>query len=228
MVKISRQKGDTTIKHKVSILELQYGNGQVRKCVQKVYAGDNSKIAVETRVLDMLRQSNITVPKIINKNGTRLVLEYIEGSLLVDFCSEQEKVSSNDTPSAEVLKVIRQLSDWLKAFYETTHKAFGRQMVLGDPNFRNFIVNDEIYGFDFEDILPGIVENNISRICAYALTYDPPFTAWKYEFITEFISAMELVMRIDREEVLKGIPKELELIRTRRQSKKAGIGHERG
>ena len=128
-----------------------------------------------------------------------MVTEYIEGPLLLDvfFCEPLLKMFGDDL--------------------ERLYRALGQVdagMVLGDMNLRNFILNRErnrIYRVDLESAGVGAVAEDLGKLCAFCLTYDPPFTQNKMEItralLHHLVAKLEAPVGQVREEVL------LELLR---------------
>lgn len=205
-------------KNDVYLIEAKCDNGRQDCFVIKCFGSSIENIQIENHTLNLLQKVNVRAPRIIYRGKTSLLLEYIPGEPLVDvFCSE-EALSENNHLSPSTHKIINQMCNWLKGFYTLTPKELGYQAVLGDPNFRNFILNSELYGIDFEEVQRGEAEKDIGRLCAFALTYDKPFTEWKHAFVDCFVDRIAGEMNLDRAYINQNISEEIEKIRIRRES----------
>lgn len=141
--------------------------------------------------------NRISIPKIYDKDGSHLTLflEFIDGCNLCDFINDR----SNSLEDKE--EAIELLGKW----FSVLHGEFNR--IHGDAILRNFILNKNIFGVDFEDIQYGLKSRDISSICASILTSDPMFTSEKIKlsrlFIEDYLSNVswdlqDIYVEIDR------------------------------
>ena len=179
-------------------LEVTTGEGVDRLMVAKRFnMGCSSN--KEAGLLSSLGQRGAPVPKMLYCANGWMITEYIEGPLLLDvfFCQP----------------LLKMLGDHLERLY----RALGQTdvgMVLGDMNLRNFILNRErnrIYRVDLESAGVGAVAEDLGKLCAFCLTYDPPFTQNKMEItralLHHLVAKLEAPVEQVKEEVL------LELVR---------------
>ncbi|NLZ39274.1 MAG: hypothetical protein GX893_06675 [Firmicutes bacterium] len=183
----------------------------------KIYTHPRS-LSKEAQIMQALYDEGLAVPKIIASGANYLVLEYIQGKNLLTWFEEQEKKAQKPAGSKEITSVLEQWALWFADFYGILHRKYGYSIILNDVNLRNFIVTEqEIFGFDFEDCRTGKKEEDLGRLCAFILTYDPIFTFWKYQFVLAIKDIIVKSLNLSWETVFKEIKKELECMKERRQ-----------
>lgn len=182
-------------------------------CVVKKYKRDID-MRNEVYWLKNLKENGMAVPFIYKKMDKEIIIEYINGDLLLDVIEEYE-VINNSRYEELIIKII----DWFEMFYKVTYMVKGDKYIVYDVNLRNFICGDKFYGIDLEECRKGDYEEDIGRMCAFILTYDPIFTQWKEEFVKELRA--RFVERFNLNDILveKNIQKELKAIVYRRKSK---------
>ncbi|MGI6098095.1 MAG: hypothetical protein ACOYBM_08365 [Dethiobacteria bacterium] len=176
---------------------------------------------VEARMLFLLKKGRVSVPFIYQLDEQGILMEYIRGPSLLEYLVWQEKMQFYvgwDTIEPAVY-ANGMLCRWLKTFYDTVYDLTGKKIILGEINFRNFILRDSIYGIDFEDCREGEKEEDVGRICAFALTNNPPFTPWKYSFVDYILNIFVEGLSLDRELVNKYFLRELASIHKARGTK---------
>lgn len=194
-----------------------------RNQVYRIYDNDNTYISKtfmdsgnilkEIEILKLLKDKSIKVPNILDIKDNTLILEDLGEITLLDWFEQMEKTNSTDYS-----EIIYKLSLWLKKFYSATKEYYNIQMILYDVNLRNFIIKDnEIYGIDFEQTQPGQIEEDIGKMVAYCLTYNPDFTEWKKVFIEELMDTMSDKLGIEKKIIIVKKDKEIDLICKRRK-----------
>lgn len=125
---------------------------------------DAQAIVREADTLRFLSKSGLAVPKVLQQSAHQLVLEYIEGSTYLELV---EKMTSQKAEA---------LAEWLAEYNAITNS------LRGDVNLRNFIWSgNECVGIDFEEpMIKGDLEEDFGKIIAYAVTYNPAFSANKF------------------------------------------------
>ncbi len=165
----------------------------------------------EKEILNILINAKINVPSIIKAEQNSLYLEDLGGITFLDWYEELEKQNTLD------ISMIYKLSSWIKSFYEAISECYNEQIVLYDVNFKNFIiVNDEIYGIDFEQSQEGNIAEDLGKLSAFALTYDPSMTEWKINFRNIFVDILSKELNIKKEIIIAEEKKELSAIEKRR------------
>lgn len=165
---------------------------------------------IEAAKLRALRQAGVRVPIVLGDEADVLRLSYIEGETLPDLLEAFEQDGRPPEPAA------RALADWLIRFY----RAAAPGEIRGDVNGRNFIYEDGAWwGVDFEETLTGRAEQDVGRLIAFILTYDPPDTAVKRRFSSAFKFAMMAAMPLDAAEIDRQYAREIEAMRDRREGR---------
>ena len=189
----------------------------------------------ELELLQLLHENGVAVPRIIEVWENYILMEYIEGDLLLEVYEKTELLETHaeektDNSIGEGLfncgnkinqemssLIIEILFDWLEKFYQATRKYYGKQWILNDVNFRNFIIQEKkIYGIDMELCGPGVIEDDLGKMAAFAENYIPSNTEWKQGFVKLFIDSGIERFHVDRDSVELFYRKELNEIRKRR------------
>ncbi|MFO8060973.1 MAG: hypothetical protein R6U70_10030 [Bacillota bacterium] len=138
--------------------------GENRRLVAKRF-GDRALCEREAGLLLVLGREGAPVPRLLYHRGTLILTEYIEGPTLVDVLFRETFVPVLLVDALEVLyRGLRQIEPAL---------------VLQDMNLRNFILDREqnrVFRVDLESAAAGSVAEDLGKLCAFCLTYDPPFT----------------------------------------------------
>lgn len=204
-------------KNQVYKARLLSSEGKEKSIVIKKYTGPIENRRKEIQLLHHLRQQGLTVPKIYFVKEDYIVMEYIEGRTLLEEIEkrEEEQVVGKDSfYKSNNEQLVDSLITWLKDFYYHTDN----QLILKDINLRNFLINKQgkIYGIDFEDYGIGNIVEDGGKLCAYILTYNPPFTLWKLNFAKDFFYTFIEKFSINKEILLKQVDKEIHHINVNR------------
>jgi len=183
--------------------------------VLKIFKGreKEKRKRVEENFLKDLSISFLHVPELLSNKKDYLLMEYIKGNTLLDILIRHEESSSSD--DWPFLMAI----DFIYDYCRHTLRSMGRSYILKDINLRNFIYKgNQLYRIDFEDCAPGYIEEDLGKLFAFILTYDPVFTDWKisrvrnlFKYLSEKYSADTSSIRSEMEkefismEVRRGI-----------------------
>jgi hypothetical protein len=194
--------------------------GTGKQFVFKEYNHPQQSLLREANMLEELKRREVAVPHLYYVDNEGIIIEFIEGPLLLDFVCWQENVSGSNNSAIEgpVYQAIYSLCCWFKDFYTAAQDISGKQLIMGDVNFRNFIIREKIYGVDFEEYREGRIEEDIGRLCAYALTYTPAFTSWKIAMTGALFRVLNYELGLDKELTKREMQKELLAIARRRSS----------
>lgn len=169
--------------------------GREQVYVVKVFARE-ANCTREAELLSGLSDLEAPVPGLYHRGETVLVLEYLPGPLLLDVIY--------DEPGRTVKLLGDTLADLYRALEEVEPG-----LVLEDMNLRNFILDegrDAVFRVDLESVAPGRITADLGRLCAFSLTYDPPYTPEKMEAAEEMFrvltSRLNQPVNVVREEVL--------------------------
>lgn len=202
-------------KNKVSLVEINF-----QKYIYKVHLNESS-FYLEKEFYLKLKQNHdyiINTPNLVSyrENQKTLLLQYIEGSTLLEKLEELEEINDWDAELASA-NLILCLYNWVESFYNIDFiKKDG--LVLNDINFRNFIVKDnKIYGIDFEDISKGECKDSTGRILAFYLTYNPCFTLFKNRVSKRVVDYLIGQKGFNEKKLTKNIEEELIIIKKRRE-----------
>ncbi|HHU77008.1 MAG TPA: hypothetical protein GXZ24_08990 [Firmicutes bacterium] len=178
------------------------------------------RMSGEAKMLEMLKSRGVAVPGILGRGENYLLLEYLEGELFLDYYCRQEIADgpASSAPGQSVSKAINRLCSWFRDFYTAARKTASRQLIMGDVNFRNFIISGEgkIFGLDLEECREGQIEEDLGSLCAHALTYSPTFTPWKWGMVSRLSHLFCDAFNLERDLVKKEIQKELGVMANRR------------
>ena len=170
------------------------------------------RMYTEMEMLRYLSSKDVPVPQICGSGDDYIVEEYLDGTLLLDrFCWLEDIHGSETTTLADsTRRLISHLCCWFKAFHDALPEMNGRRLIMGDVNFRNFIVvNEKVYGIDLEECREGSIEEEVGSLCAFALTYTPSFTLWKMVTVGEVLRVFTAGFNLDQELVIKEINRQL-------------------
>lgn len=166
-------------RNQVYLIKLHEG-GKSRLAILKKYSLDNLRfLDAEYENMQMLKSSGIPIPEIIYKDRDSLIMEYIQGELVVDLV---ERLQIGDW--------IDEFALWMTRLHEVSRR--NSNLLKKDVNLRNFIYsNGQIYGLDFEEIGYGDVRIDLGNICFFILTNEPSFKKEKYIIMRQFLQSYE-------------------------------------
>ena len=181
--------------------------------VLKIFKGrqKEKRKGIEKNFLKDLSKSSLFVPELLLNGKDYLLMEYIKGATLLDILIQNEESGSWD--EGPFLMAI----DFIYKYCLHTLQSMGRGYILKDINLRNFIYKrDELYRIDFEDCIPGYVEEDLGKLFAFILTYDPVFTDWKISRVKNLFKYLSDEYAADIDIVRSEMKKELISIENRR------------
>jgi hypothetical protein len=204
-------------RNQLYLLSFKDFNGRERQLVYKLH-NHRIRLGKEVEMLFMLKNGPALTPNLIRVIGNGILMEHVGGPTILEYVSWQENIQLQyKEPHIEpAMQAIKQLADWLLGFYHAAESNLGRKMILGNINLRNFIIRDSLYGVDFEDCREGFREEDAGRVCAFSLTYAPPYTPWKKAFTKEMMELLIYKLELDRATVIDSLFNELEIINKRR------------
>ncbi|MDD2574537.1 MAG: hypothetical protein WCS98_07555 [Bacillota bacterium] len=203
-------------KNKVHLIRALLENGSTQDFVVKEYRDNHNSVQREADILDGLYREGISVPRLYYWGESSMIMEYIKGSVLLDIMTDAEYIFGENIDYINVKGIAFHMSRWLDSFYKAAKRITGKKTILWDINLRNFLVGYKLYGIDFEECREGAVEEDMGRLMAFIVTYQPAFTTYKTRFAREVYSALDSRMSLDRDRVMVELLKELDAIRERR------------
>jgi hypothetical protein len=195
-----------------SVFLIESLSNKNQQFILKDFGNNSERIRAE---LDGIKVFESISPKIYYSDSRYLVHEYIPGATFLSCFEDAEKNDSDPD------KLINPFIEFLKSAYDSAPG-----YILGDINFNNFIIRENsqqntctlpISFIDYESVKLGEIEEDIGRIIAFALTYDPALTDWKYKFALIFINQALSVIQADQAKILFHAEKEFTAMRTRRK-----------
>lgn len=158
----------------------------------------------ESLVYEKLAGTHLA-PKLSEKCDNCIALEYIEGPSLFDALE-----ASLENP-AEQVRLFQLFFLWYKRFREATG------FILGDTNFRNFIIKEEnLYGLDFETCKEGLPVEDIVWQTSMLATLRPAFSIERKNMARRFLSMGVQALGVSAEGVVSKLEQAFESICERR------------
>lgn len=154
-----------------------------KPCVFKWFApGFRKNMKKEEELLSTI-PSSLNVPQILEKDEKNhlLILNYLSGQNLCDHINDP-KVSMSTK-----LEKMTQLAQWFASFH-THFKTEGTTRLHGDAGIRNFIINTQCWGVDFEETRQGPPVEDIAECTASILSSNPMFTSEKYHLCIKLVN----------------------------------------
>jgi len=156
----------------------------------------------EIEILKHLNEHGVMTPEIYYYTSNLMVMKYISGETMSDkFLLHDKKTST------ELKQLIEELINWFISYYKAMANWNKNLYIKADINLTNFIIsndfNDKIYGLDFENCRPGIVEEDIGRLCANILICNPSNFTYNHELLHTIIKITAQEIRIDPDRAIK-------------------------
>jgi len=198
-----------------SVFLIESLSNKNQQFILKDFGNNSDMIRAE---LTGIKIFEIVSPKIYYSDDRYLVHEYIPGATFLSCFEDAEKTDSDPG------ELITHLIEFLKSAYDSAPG-----YILGDINFNNFIIRGNslqvngvlpISFIDYESVKLGEIEEDLGRIIAFALTYDPPFTEWKQRFAKKFIERTVTLLNASEEKINRHKELEFSAMKTRRKSTK--------
>lgn len=219
LASFSVEKKIESRKNDIFLLRTSKEGGKEKYLVYKKNSQPD-KMSREIEMLHLLKGKGVAVPQIFGTGENYILMEYLEGPLFLNFFCWQENISGpvGSLLKAPAYQAIYSLCNWFSVFYAASREVTGRQIIMGDVNFRNFIIREKIYGLDLEECREGKIEEDIGSLCAFALTYSPSFTPWKIIMVKEMFRILSSELGLDKELLKQEIQRELLAISVKRKT----------
>ncbi len=192
-------------KNDVRKIEIVTAQGKKSVVLKKFTSADGFQ--KESQLYRQMLARNAPVPRVYFAGNQVIITEFIDGPVLVD-CLYQN--------SEHLIRVLRHA---LQRIYDALRNV-QRDMILGDMNFRNFIWDqrtDMVFRLDFESVTDGLIAEDIGKLCAFCLTYDPPFTRSKMRISRRLFYHLADHLDLSCEHTSNSLLNELREIEDRRQ-----------
>ena len=165
----------------------------LRGCIVEKRFASTETALFEAGMLKLLHKAGVRVPNPVSVEGSLMKMPYIAGETLPDILDRFEILPDQNALEKVVQGIIRWLSDFYRA---VSMEETG--IIRGDVNGRNFLWDGgSCWGVDFEERVKGVKEQDIGRLLAYVLTYDPPKTPVKMAFADKLLRDAVCVFSID-------------------------------
>ncbi len=174
------------------------GRNKNRVFVLKIFSEKfKGNYHLELRSYQKLNELGIPVPKMIESTDGLLLLEFIQGSTLMDKINEIIIDGTKILTEADLkeLKIAFQaLGNWFGKLHAKTLNKAQNSLLKGDCVLKNFIFNptsknDKIFGLDFEESIFGPPLLDLGSLAAMVLTIKPIFTEQNFILFNEFIQS---------------------------------------
>ena len=194
--------------------------------VEKHLSSDQAA-SFEAAMLEKLFAAGVRVPGPIHREGRKITMPFVPGETLPELLERWESslenppggVAPGPEPALgsplekEISEAAGSIISWLKDFYQ----AAGEGIIRGDVNGRNFILNGEVcWGLDFEESAAGEREEDLGRLIAFVLSYDPPGTLVKRAFADSLLLEALAQLNISREKIMRYRDEEFAAMAVRR------------
>ncbi|MEG1509613.1 MAG: RIO1 family regulatory kinase/ATPase [Clostridia bacterium] len=166
---------------------------------------DKGNFLVELQILSKLK-GVLPCPNVVDFDENQIVMNYVDGALLADYLEQAER--EYNVKKASV--AFEMLLNYLKKFYKITG------FIYGDVNFKNFIVNTQLVGIDFEDAKVGVIKDELSEVLAFYLTYSPAFSIFKKEIYAVLLNQIKNIFAISIQN--NDVAQQVKLIELRRKT----------
>jgi len=195
---------------RINSVYLAERSGSAEKVIIKDFGKETERLQAELNGMTVFKDFS---PEIFYSDDRYIVHEFIEGETMLSVFEELER--SGKDPACLISGFVTFLEDMYKS---------APGYILSDINFTNFIIKevsgDYTFRFvDYESVSKGKVEEDIGKIAAFALTYDPAFTDWKYDFALRYIENSLSALNISEEKIYKYLENELKAMNDRRKFK---------
>ena len=158
-------------------------------------------IKKEIEILKHLNEYGVMSPEIYYNTSNLVVMKYIHGEALLDRLLIPDKKNMT-----ELKQTIEKLIYWFISYYRAMTVWNKNLYIKSDVNLTNFIICDDIiFGLDFENCRPGIVEEDIGRLCTNILMCNPNNFTFNHDLLYKIIKMTSQEVRIDTERVIREI-----------------------
>jgi len=169
----------------VSLTFLEQQDNLPRELIIKIF---KSPIAnKEFKILNLLFQNGINVPRVLKYDDPYLIMEKINGinvcdALNIPLINKKSLDDLDNDVKENLYRIINKLAIWLNDFHsknmpdKTSEKEHDLVLDKGDTRLRDFIYqekNDVIFGVDFEDSYYGNHIDDLAWICCSMLDTTP-------------------------------------------------------
>lgn len=174
----------------------------------------------EMGIMQQISSSGLAVPRVLwhqppgPDNFGVITYQYIVGLTVLEYL-EQDQI-------AQCADMLKEIIRWLADFYRVTKELLGEQWILGDIHLKNFIhssTDNCLYGLDFEEACPGLIEQDIAKLLVYIPTYQPAYTPEKLKLAADFVKEAAQTFGLAKADLLCQVEREVAAMSARRNSR---------
>lgn len=172
-------------------------NDEKTSCAYKMFSSQEAKDR-EAMLLKTLRRHALRVPQVLEVDDKGILREWIEGLTIEEILIQMEEAQADQYEASANESLIYRLINWFYDFHTIASCMEHQNLVMYDVHPSNFVLRrGQIYGLDFEDCRPGVVETDFGRFMIF-LMRDGVFE-WRLAFVKQMKKSMEGEFRYNLE-----------------------------
>ncbi len=172
-------------------------NQERTSCAYKVFSSKAAKER-EAMLLKSLRKHALRVPKVLDEDEQGILREWIEGMTVEEILARMEETQRDEYDAHANESLIYRLINWFYDFHTIASCMEHQDLVMYDVDPSNFVMRrGQIYGLDFEDCRPGVVETDFGRFIIFLLRRGN--LEWRLAFAKQMLKSVEGEFRYNLE-----------------------------
>jgi prepilin signal peptidase PulO-like enzyme (type II secretory pathway) len=178
-------------------------NDEKTSCAYKVFSSYEAKER-EAILLKSLRKHALRVPKLLDVDDKGILREWIDGPTVEEVLIQMEEAQVDHYDAQVNESLIYRLINWFYDFHTIASCMEHQDLVMHDVHPSNFVMRrGQIYGLDFEDCRPGVVETDFGRFLVFIMRGGA--FEWRVEFVKQMLKSVEGEFRYNLELVKQGM-----------------------
>lgn len=174
--------------HQNRVFYAEIENEEKTACAYKMFSSQEAKER-EAMLLKTLRRHALRVPKVLDIDEKGILREWIAGLTVEEILLRMEETQGEKYDAHANESLIYRLINWFYDFHTIASCMEHQNLVMYDVHPSNFVLmRGQIYGLDFEDCRPGVVETDFGRFMIFLLR-DGVFE-WRFEFVKQMLKSM--------------------------------------
>lgn len=172
-------------------------NEERTSCAYKVFSSKAAKER-EAMLLKSLRKHALRVPKVLDEDEQGILREWIDGMTVEEILARMEETQAEAYDAHANESLIYRLINWFYDFHTIASCMEHQDLVMYDVDPSNFVMRrGQIYGLDFEDCRPGVVETDFGRFIIFLLRSGD--LQWRLSFAKQMLKSVEGEFRYNSE-----------------------------
>jgi|GEM_PF-3043918 len=172
-------------------------NEERTSCAYKVFSSKAAKER-EAMLLKTLRKHALRVPKVLDEDEQGILREWIDGMTVEEILVRMEETQAEVYDAHANESLIYRLINWFYDFHTIASCMEHQDLVMYDVDPSNFVLRrGQIYGLDFEDCRPGVVETDFGRFIIFLLRSGD--LQWRLSFAKQMLKSVEGEFRYNSE-----------------------------